>query len=385
MANVIEQIVQPASFDGQTIEITVRSNERGPQGEQGEPGEPASVTAGNVYSIEYGEAPSVINSGTSSDAVLDFYLPKGQPGAVHYTAGPGISITDDNVIEATGGMAVYWGNIKGTLGNQTDLASAINAKQNQLTAGTNITIANNTISAASYTAGSGLDLTNGAFSVDTGAIQTKLTAGSNVQINGSTISATDTTYNNFIGADGGSGGSAGLVPAPVATDNVKVLQGNGTWASVGTNNISNSAVTTAKINDGSVTTAKINDNAITAAKIDFSTLSGNYSTTEQNTGYTWIDGSPIYKKTVNFGALPNNTTKTVSYNISGLNRVIKIEGWAYRSSDGKSIPIPFSGIVDGSTGYSIDTSVVSGDIRLVSQKDFSNFTESYITLYYTKT
>jgi len=41
---------------------------------------------------------------------------------------------------------------------------------------------------------------------------------------------TDTTYSAFGGADGTSAGSAGLVPAPTATDNVKFLKGNGTWA-----------------------------------------------------------------------------------------------------------------------------------------------------------
>ena len=41
-----------------------------------------------------------------------------------------------------------------------------------------------------------------------------------------------------------------------------------------------------------------------------------YSTSEVDTGYTWTDGSPIYKKTINIGALPNATTKSVAHNIS---------------------------------------------------------------------
>lgn len=262
MANVIEQIVSPASYGGQIIEMTVRQNERGPQGEQGEPGEPASIEAGEAYRIDYGQNPQVINTGTSSNAVLDFYIPEGKPGAIHYYAGPGINITEDNRIEATGEMAVYWGDLVGSMSRQTDLMNALNAKQDNLTAGTNITISNNTISAKNYTAGNGLNLNDGEFSVDTSTIQTKLTAGSNVQINSGTISATDTTYNNFVGADGDYGGIAGLVPAPVASDNVKVLHGNGTWSSVNTNNIANNAITT----------AKINDSAVTASKLDFSTI-----------------------------------------------------------------------------------------------------------------
>lgn len=59
--------------------------------------------------------------------------------------------------------------------------------------------------------------------------QTKLTAGSNVQINGTTISATDTTYSDMVGATSLDAGSHGLVPAPAAGDESKVLSGAGTW------------------------------------------------------------------------------------------------------------------------------------------------------------
>lgn len=237
MANVIEQIVQPKSFGTQTIEMNVRSNERGPQGEKGDTGDAATINAGNAYSIDYGQQPVVMNSGTSSNATFDFYIPKGEPGAIHYTAGPGINITADNRIEATGEVAVYWGDLVGSMSNQTDLTNALNSKQPKLTAGTNITISNNTISAKEYTAGNGLDLNDGEFSVDTDEIQPKLTAGSNIQINSNTISATDTTYNDFIGADGDYGGSAGLVPAPIATDNVNVLKGDGSWGKVNSSNV----------------------------------------------------------------------------------------------------------------------------------------------------
>jgi hypothetical protein len=226
MANVIEQIVSPASYGGQIIEMTVRQNERGPQGEQGEPGNPASINAGQAYVIDYGQQPQVINTGTSSDAVLDFYIPEGKPGAIHYTAGPGINITEDNRIEATGEMAVYWGDLVGSMSNQTDLMNALNAKQNNLTAGSNIQLNGSTISAT----------------------DTTYTAGTNVSISDqNVISATDTTYSNFVGSTGADAGSAGLVPAPAAADNASVLKGNGTWGQVGTHSIVNNAVTVAKL------------------------------------------------------------------------------------------------------------------------------------------
>lgn len=67
------------------------------------------------------------------------------------------------------------------------------------------------------------------------AIATKqdvLTAGSNISINNNIISATDTTYSAFRGATSSVAGSAGLVPAPTTRDVDKYLKGDGTWAMV---------------------------------------------------------------------------------------------------------------------------------------------------------
>lgn len=85
----------------------------------------------------------------------------------------------------------------------------------------------------SYTAGSGIDITNNTISVDTQTIQPKLTAGSNVTISDNTISATDTTYSAFTGTDGQTAGASGLVPAPATTDVDKFLKSDGTWTTAG--------------------------------------------------------------------------------------------------------------------------------------------------------
>lgn len=66
-----------------------------------------------------------------------------------------------------------------------------------------------------------------------GAKQDELTAGNNVQISGNVISATDTTYSDFTGTDGQTAGAAGLVPAPAATDADKFLKSDGTWDTAG--------------------------------------------------------------------------------------------------------------------------------------------------------
>lgn len=65
------------------------------------------------------------------------------------------------------------------------------------------------------------------------AKQDTLTAGANIQISNNTISATDTTYSDFTGTDGTAAGTAGLVPAPATTDAGKFLKANGTWDDAG--------------------------------------------------------------------------------------------------------------------------------------------------------
>lgn len=107
-----------------------------------------------------------------------------------------------------------------------------------------------------------------------------------------------------------------------------------------------------------------------------------YSTSEINTGARWINGSYIYKKTISTGALPNAGETNTPHSITNLSKVIKMEGYAYRSTDGKFIPLPFAGIASYNT--TVDMSVVSGNIRLYVATDMSAFGESYVTLYYTK-
>ena len=66
------------------------------------------------------------------------------------------------------------------------------------------------------------------------ATDTTYTAGTNVNISAqNVISATDTTYSNFVGTDGNTGGTSGLVPAPLTTDVDKFLKSDGTWDTAG--------------------------------------------------------------------------------------------------------------------------------------------------------
>ena len=102
----------------------------------------------------------------------------------------------------------------------------------------------------------------------------------------------------------------------------------------------------------------------------------NYSTEEQVIG-TWIDGKPIYQKTINFGVLPNNATKTIPHGISNIEFVIGCGGFAKRS--GAYIPIPRIGV--NVCGIDADDT----NIQIITNANYSTYTTSYVTIQYTKT
>lgn len=80
---------------------------KGDTGSAGSPGSAATVAVGTVTTLPAGSSATVTNSGTSSAAVFDFGIPKGDPGS---------------------GASVDWGDIEGTLADQTDLKNALDAK-----------------------------------------------------------------------------------------------------------------------------------------------------------------------------------------------------------------------------------------------------------------
>jgi hypothetical protein len=104
-----------------------------------------------------------------------------------------------------------------------------------------------------------------------------------------------------------------------------------------------------------------------------------YSTEEHIVG-EWIDGSKIYEKTINFGALPNNTYKYVEHNISNLASVVNVTGVGIDGTN--SIPILFCWT---DTINSVVAVYVDGNNIVVGAgMDRSSYT-AYITIQYTKT
>lgn len=111
----------------------------------------------------------------------------------------------------------------------------------------------------------------------------------------------------------------------------------------------------------------------------------NYSTSEQNTGLTWIDGRTIYQKTVDCGTLPNNTDKNVAHGISNLDYVIHCYGVAKRPAAGSTVMnnllLPYS---HQTSANNIALSVNSTNITIRTGNDRTAFTSSYVTIEYVK-
>ena len=295
------------------------------------------------------------------------------------------------------------------------------------------------------------------------------TAGSNITISNGTISATDTTYSNFTGATSSVAGANGLVPAPAAGDQEKVLHGDGTWKDTTAKLVEMSYGETnawakfiAAYNAGSIVYCRASsnanpgtgsqtrkafmayvNNATNPTNVEFqyvrsqssksdsqqcdqvfvytltntsggtwsvasrnmgpkivagtgmsstfttganATITLNaepdYSTSEVDTKVKWIDGKTIYRKTINFGSLPDATSKVVAHGVSNLSKVIKMEGYAYRSGDGTFFPIPFAS--ENAAQNSIALTAGATDVVINTGMNRSNIAECYITIYYTK-
>lgn len=123
---------------------------------------------------------------------------------------------------------------------------------------------------------------------------------------------------------------------------------------------------------------------ITSENIDWTTTAQSYSTSEVNTGATWIDGKPIYKKTIDFGALKNSSgASSVAHGISNLDRVIKAEAIAKSSSSSApQLVIPWA--TTGSNSANIYIEIYSSNITIGVGENRSSYS-AVITLWYTKT
>ncbi len=102
-----------------------------------------------------------------------------------------------------------------------------------------------------------------------------------------------------------------------------------------------------------------------------------YSTTETVVGT--YNGKPLYRKVVDCGALPNDTVKNVTHNISNINIITSMSGTSWNDA-GKKIPLPTV-----SLSYPISVSADKSKISISTSSDRSDFKNSNVIIEYTKT
>lgn len=112
-----------------------------------------------------------------------------------------------------------------------------------------------------------------------------------------------------------------------------------------------------------------------------------YSTSEVKTNKVWIDGKPIYRKTIYVSSLPNATRKTYSHNISNVDEI-----WADLSSSFIKWTIttaPFNNVSSNGSTFNASSLI---NIDTIGKTSFTigttydrSMLSAYVTLCYTKT
>ena len=122
-------------------EIILKETGRGIPGRDGQDGISPNFIIGEVNTVEPDQPAAVRKSGTQQNVILDFDIPKGEPGA-------------------SGGGT--WGAITGDIEDQTDLKNALDAKADAADLGGIVVRPDYTISTT--------DLTDGVSALETGKL-----------------------------------------------------------------------------------------------------------------------------------------------------------------------------------------------------------------------
>ena len=107
-----------------------------------------------------------------------------------------------------------------------------------------------------------------------------------------------------------------------------------------------------------------------------------YSSTETKTNKIWIDGKPIYRRVISFGALPLNSTKTEDVSSWNIDRLIHLYGSTQNSTSGNVRPLLFTG--NQSAVVRIDKQ--ANNIRLITyDTTWEGYNDTEVIVEYTKT
>lgn len=112
-------------------------------------------------------------------------------------------------------------------------------------------------------------------------------------------------------------------------------------------------------------------------------IGDNYSTTEKVVGYD-TDYKPIYQKTIGFGALPNNTSKSLAHSLSNINKIWIYDGYVSGTVASLAGTLPLSLSISNRTGATWAFYANTSNIICDASGDASSYTAS-VTVRYTKT
>lgn len=104
-----------------------------------------------------------------------------------------------------------------------------------------------------------------------------------------------------------------------------------------------------------------------------------YSTTEQIVG-EWINGETIYEKTIDFGSLPNNSTKSIAHGITNLGAVIDLQATSFNSD--YAIGLPYINMA--AFQNCVEIYLTPTDVAVRTSADKSVYTSCYVVIRYTK-
>lgn len=121
----------------------------------------------------------------------------------------------------------------------------------------------------------------------------------------------------------------------------------------------------------------------------YTSVGNDYSTTEINTGQTWIDGKPIYRKVFTFNtSIGANNLFELPTNIPDMDMLINMRGILYNNNQpfgsGRfAYPLPFN-IAPGENSY-FGMKVNDRKINIIATGTWSTLWTKVIVLEYTKT
>ena len=296
-------------------------------GEDGSDGANATISIGSVTSLSYGSTPTVTNSGTETNAILNWGIPEGQRGEQGIQGIPGIN-AQAYVTQNTGSATIT------------------------------IEDADGTTTATVY---DGQDGTNGQDGFSPTASVTQNTGSATISITDQNGTTTATIYDG----QNGTNGQDGYSPTASVTQNtgsatISITDQNGT--------------TTATVYDG--TNGQDGKGFV------------NFSTAEQDTGLTWTNGSKIYQMSF-MGNMPSITQGTYALKAFTLpatpSKVIKIEGGVRRTTGTLMwYPLNTPVIQNGAVNGYVETHMFGADIYVMSNNANVSGAEITLTIYYIK-